>query len=321
MFALRRSATSTKRARAVAPDTIVLASADALINASDIDAVVISTPPPTHEPLALAALNAGKHVLVEKPMAASTEACRRMVEAARTAGRILAVGFNHRYFKATKLVRDVVRSGTLGRLTHVRAYAGHVGLAEFKAPWMHDRQIIGGGALMDNGIHVLDLVRHAMGDVQQVFGYESSAVWKLQAEGNALALFRAANGAVASLQASWTEWKGYRFHIEAYGELGMARAFYAPMAATLITMSEPGGPPRVSRFFYPVDIIREKLMGWQSTVVATFCEEFADFAALARGESGSGRLATGIDGLRAVEAAHAVYESGRIGKAVTLPPF
>jgi predicted dehydrogenase len=310
-----------ERARAVAPGAVVLASGDALINASDIDAVVISTPPPTHEPLALAALNAGKHVLVEKPMAASAEACQRMIEAARTAGRILAVGFNHRYFKATKLVRDFVRSGALGRLTHVRAYAGHMGLAEFKAPWMHDRQIMGGGALMDNGIHVLDLVRYVMGDLQQAFGYESSAVWKLQAEDNALALFRAADGTVASLQASWTEWKGYRFHIEAYGELGMARAYYAPMAAMLITMSEPGGRPRVSRFFYPVDIIREKLMGWQSTVVATFCEEFGDFAALARGESGSGRLATGIDGLRAVEAAHAVYESGRTGKAVILPPF
>src|SRR5262249_55125830 len=155
---------------------VFFASAEALINASDIDAVVISTPPPMHEPLTLAALNAGKHVLVEKPMAASAEACRRMVEAARTAGRVLAVGFNHRYFKATKLVRDFVRSGALGRLTHVRAYAGHVGLAEFKAPWMHDRQIMGGGALMDNGIHVLDLVRYVMGDLQQAFGYESSAV-------------------------------------------------------------------------------------------------------------------------------------------------
>jgi predicted dehydrogenase len=78
--------------------------------------VVSSTPPPMHEPLALAALNAGKHVLVEKPMAASAEACRRMVEAARTSGHILAVGFNHRYFKATKLVRDFVRSAPLGGL-------------------------------------------------------------------------------------------------------------------------------------------------------------------------------------------------------------
>jgi hypothetical protein len=95
----------------------------------------------------------------------------------------------------------------------------------------------------------------------------------------------------------------------------------APKAATLITMNEPSGPPRVSRFFYPVDIIREKLMDSQSTAVTTFCEEFADFAALARGESGIGRLATGIDGLRAIETAHVVYESGRIGKAVMLPPF
>ena len=306
------------RARAVAPGAAAYTAPEAMLAAEDLDAVIICTPPPQHEPLAIAALNAGKHVLVEKPMAPSVEACRRMVEAAEAASRVLAVGFNHRYFKATKLVRDAVRSGALGRLSHVRAYAGHVGLAEFKAPWMHDRDVMGGGALMDNGIHVLDLVRYVMGDFQQVFGFESSQVWKLKAEDNALALFRSADGAVASLQASWTEWKGYRFHIEAYGERGMARAYYAPMSAMLITMPEPGGRPTISRRLYPADIIREKLQGWQSTVIAAFRQEFADFTALIRGEAGSGRIATGFDGLRAVEVAHAVYESGRTGQAVTL---
>lgn len=307
------------RARNVARSATVYASADALLDAPGLDAVVISTPPPLHEQLTLAALSAGKHVLVEKPMAASVAACQRMIEAARSARRVLAVGFNHRYFKAAKLVRDAVRSGALGRLSHVRAYAGHVGLAEFKAPWMYDRSAMGGGALMDNGIHVLDLVRYVMGDIEQVFGYESSAVWRLKAEDNALALLRSTDGVLASLQASWTEWKGYHFHIEAYGDRGMARAYYAPMAGTLITMTAPGERPRVRRHFYPVDIVREKLAGWQSTVIAAFCEEFADFAALARGESGSGRIATGSDGLRAVEIAHAVYESGRAGQAIKLP--
>jgi predicted dehydrogenase len=306
------------RARAVAPGATCYASAEALIAAPGLDAVVISTPPPLHEKLTLAALAAGKHVLVEKPMAASVEACRRMVDAAQTANRVLAVGFNHRYFKATKLVRDAVRSGALGRLSHVRAYAGHVGLAEFKAPWMYDRDIMGGGALMDNGIHVLDLVRYVMGDIDQAFGYESTAVWRLKAEDNVLAVLRSTEGAVASLQASWTEWKGYQFYIEAYGDRGMARAYYAPMSATLITMSAPGEPRRVKKHFYLGDIIREKAKGWQSTVIAAFCEEFSDFAALARGAAGSGRIATGLDGLRATEVAHAVYESGRRGQAVTL---
>ncbi len=306
------------RARAAAPEAEVFDSAEALLAAANLDAVIISTPPPFHEELTLRAIAEGKHVLVEKPMAAMVDACRRMVAAAHRANRVLAVGFNHRYFKATKLVRDAVRSGALGQLSHVRAYAGHTGLSEFKAPWMYDRDVMGGGTLMDNGIHVLDLVRYVMGDFEHVFGYESGAVWRLTAEDNVLALFRASNGVTASLQASWTEWKGYRFHIEAYGDRGMARAYYAPMMSTLITMNEPGGKRLIRRRFFPADIVREKLRGWQSTVIAAFLEEFADFAALARGESGSGRLATGLDGLRAVEAAHAVYEGGRSGKAMTL---
>ena len=122
------------RARAADPRAKFYRDADDLIAAADVDAVIISTPPPLHEPLAVAAASAGKHVLVEKPMAATPEACERMIAAARKAGTLLTVGYNHRYFEALKLMRDVVASGDIGTLSHVRAYTGHSGLAEFKAP-------------------------------------------------------------------------------------------------------------------------------------------------------------------------------------------
>jgi predicted dehydrogenase len=186
---------------------------------------------------------------------------------------------------------------------------------------MYDREVMGGGALIDNGIHVLDLVRYIGGDFTEIYGYRSSAVWGLAVEDNAHALFKSANGVVASLQASWSEWKGYRFHVEAYGTSGMARAYYAPMMALVITMDKPGGQPKIARKFYPGDIIREKLKGWQSTVIAAFQEEFQDFIAAANGQATSGRIATGLDGLRAVETAHAVYRSGESGTMVQLPPL
>ena len=125
-----------QRARSIAPGAQYYSTAQDLIGASDIDAVIISTPPQFHEPLALAAIAAGKHVLVEKPLAATVEACRTMAAAAAKAGLLLAVGYNHRYFEALKLVRDAVQSGELGTLSHMRAYAGHTGLSEFKAPWI-----------------------------------------------------------------------------------------------------------------------------------------------------------------------------------------
>jgi len=294
-------------------------SAEALLQSDCCDAVVISTPPDTHEALAVAAMRAGKHVLVEKPMASSAASCLRMMEAARQTGRTLTVGFNHRYFAAVKAVREAVRSGAIGTLSHVRGYAGHVGLAEFKAPWMYDKRVMGGGALMDNGIHMADLVQHLMGGVATVSGLAGSAVWRLDGvEDNGLALLRSPAGVLGSLQASWSEWRGYHFFVEAYGDRGMARAYYAPMTSVVITMDRPGGTPRVRRNFYPAAILREKLRGWQSTVVQTFVEEFQDFAALARGEAGSPVIARAEDGWRAVAIAEAVYASSAEGRVVAL---
>jgi predicted dehydrogenase len=307
------------RARAAAPGARFYSNAEDLIAAPDVDAVIISTPPPLHEPLSIAAASAGKHVLVEKPMAATPDACERMIAAARKAGTLLTVGYNHRYFDALKLVRDEVASGAIGTLSHVRAYTGHSGLAEFKAPWMYDKEVMGGGALMDNGTHIIDLTRYIMGDPTEVFGFATHKVWGLGVEDEGIALLKTADGVTASIEASWHEWRGYRFHIEAYGDRGMARAYYAPMMATVIRLDKPGGSKSVERHFYPKTILREKVKGWQSTVIQTFVEELADFVAAAKGATHSGRLALAGDGLRAVQIAHAAYESETSRERVRLP--
>jgi predicted dehydrogenase len=309
------------RAKAAAPGAKYYSDAEALIGARDIDAVIISAPPPLHEPLAVAAAAEAKHVLVEKPMASTADACERMILAARTAGTLLTVGYNHRYFDGLKLVRDVVRSGDIGTLSHVRAYTGHSGLAEFKAPWMYDKDIMGGGALMDNGTHLIDLVRYIAGDPTEVFGFATHKVWGLDVEDEGVALLRTAGGTTASIEASWDEWRGYRFHIEAYGDRGMARAYYAPMMATVVRLDKPGGNKSVERRFYPKAILREKLKGWQSTVIQTFLEELADFVSAARGEPHSGRIALGPDGMRAIQIAHATYTSESTRHCVRLPPL
>ncbi len=310
------------RAKASAPGAKFYPSFERLIADADVEAVVISTPPQFHEKLAVAASQAGKHVLVEKPMAATVDACRRMVEAAQENKRLLTVGFNHRYFPPLKVMRDAVQSGQLGELRHLRAYAGHMGLQEFKAPWMYDANVMGGGALMDNGIHILDLCRYVMGDFREIYGHTLNDTWKLGgAEDNAMALFRSDKGVVCSLHASWTEWKGYRFHIEAFGDRGMARAYYAPLMSMVITMDKPGGERTIKRNFYPGNIIREKLRGWQTTTIAALAEELEDFVALAQGKGGSGRIATGVDGMRSIEVGKAVYASGKTGHSITLDPL
>jgi predicted dehydrogenase len=118
-------------------------------------------------------------------------------------------------------------------------------------------------------------------------------------------------------QATWTEWKGYGTFVEAYGDLGMVRASYAPMFNLLVTQERPGGPRKRTRKRYPEIIVREKLKGWETTTRITFDEELEDFLRMIAGEKV--RLADGKAGVHAIEVAQAVYRSTREKRAVTLP--
>lgn len=285
-----------------------------LILSDSCDSVIISSPPNFHKDQAIAAMKAGKHVLVEKPMASSLADCREMIDISVSTGRQLTVGFNHRYFDAVKAVRTAIQSEEIGKLSYLRAYSGHTGLSEFKSPWMYDKDIMGGGTLVDNGIHVLDLTCHLMGGVESVFGIVKNDIWKLdRSEDNAFALLRSSEGVVATLHSSWTEWKGYHFCIEAYGESGMARLYYAPMMSTVITVNKKNGKRSAKRNFYISAILREKLNGWQSTVVKTFVEELSQFKSLVETGKKDQVIATAEDGFRTMEVANAVYESSRTG--------
>lgn len=293
-------------------------SAQDMMKSDACDAVIISTPTQFHEELALLALENGKHVLVEKPMASSLEACLRMQDTAQQAGKILTVGFNQRYFPAIKDVRDAIQSGALGELKYVKGFAGHTGLSEFSSPWMYDKDIMGGGTLMDNGIHTMDLVCHLMGGVDQVSGMIRTDTWDLdRSEDNAFVHLTNSAGVMGTLHSSWTEWKGYRFFVEAYGDKGMARAYYAPMFSQVITMDKPGGERSIKRKFYIEAIFREKFFGWQSTVIRAFAEELADFVGLATGGA-AGHIAHCADGVRSCAVPNAVYRSHDEKRIVSL---
>ena len=308
-----------ERATALAGSARTYAGFDDLLADEQVDSVILCTPPNRHAEMAIAAVQAGKHVIVEKPMASTAEDCKRMIAAAHDADRVLTVGFNHRYFAAIKELRASIASGRLGELSHVRGYSGHTGLSEFKAEWMYSKDVMGGGALLDNGIHMIDLVHHLMGPVEDVYGLTQDKTWQLdRAEDNALALLRGKTGVIGSVGASWTEWKGYQFYVEAYGTLGMARAYYAPMYFMEVTMDRPGGARRKRRNFYLPQIFAEKFKGWQTTAVQTLVEEMEDFVSLTQGRSANCVIATGQDGYRAIEIAQAVYSASDNGQRVVM---
>lgn len=308
-----------ERATALAGGARTYATFDELLADAGVETVILCTPPDSHADMAIAAAEAGKHVIVEKPMAPTTKDCKRMIAAAKKNDRVLTVGFNHRYFPAVKEIRASIASGRLGEISHVRGYSGHTGLSEFKAEWMYSKDVMGGGALLDNGIHMIDLVHHLMGPVKDVYGLTQDKTWELdRVEDNGFALLRGPTGTIGSAGASWTEWKGYHFYVEVYGTRGMARAYYAPMFFSEVTMDRPGGARKKRRKFYLPLIFAEKFKGWQSTAIQTFVEEMQDFIALTKGRSTGTAIATGQDGFRSIEIAQAVYSASETGKPVVL---
>jgi predicted dehydrogenase len=288
---------------------------EAAIQRPDIDIVIVSTPPNLHAKMVLAAFSAGKHVLCEKPLAHTLADAESMCAAAEAQGVLLKIAFNHRYFPAMTFAKQVIDEGRIGDVISVRAYAGHPGGQEFGPGWVTDGAVTGGGSLVDNGIHILDLTRFFLGDVETGKGYVTNLIWPFDnAEDNSFALFRSPKGAIAYVHASWTEWRGYYFSVETIGTRGYVKASYPPMLAEWGQIPEPGIRAKRQYNLFPVFQIQERLKSWRWTIIQSFVQEMSDFAAGIR--SGVNVPPTGRDGLRAMQMAHAIYRSSREGQEV-----
>jgi UDP-N-acetylglucosamine 3-dehydrogenase len=284
-----------------------------------MDAVIVSTPPHLHEEACVGAFARGRHVLCEKPLSNTVEAGRRIVDAALAADRVLAVGFNLRYYPMIKYLKQVLDEGRIGKVDHLRVFGGHDGLHNFRADWQYKMPESGGGAMMDIGIHMTDLARYVMGEITSVYGCMSESVWRVPgSEDNAVAIFRSPDGLPATYHATWSEWRGYRTYVEVYGTEGMVRGAYAPMQNLLITQAGPKAPRHRTRRFYPEIMVREKLKSWQATLLISFQEELRDFQRMVAGDA-KVPLADGYAGLRSLEVAAAVRESSRTNEVVKLP--
>lgn len=292
-----------------------------LLSKTEPDAVIISSPVQLHEEMAIAAIESGCHVLVEKPMSNSHPSCLRILDAAKKAEKKVAVGFNHRFYPSVAYLKQLINDGLIGKIDHLRIFSGHDGLANLREDWMYEGKLSGGGAMMDCGIHMTDLARYVGGELKEVYGISRGDIWNIEgSEDNAMAIFKTVDNVPISYHATWTEWKGYHFSVEAYGDLGMVKAYYAPMYNLFVSRDPETGKRKKKRKFYPELILREKLKGWQSTSYDTFVKELDDFLLMVDGKQVD--LASGWCGARSIEVAQAVYQSERSGEVVKLltPP-
>jgi predicted dehydrogenase len=185
----------------------------------DVDAVVVATSTQFLTAVTHKALMAGKHVLCEKPFGRTADEVRPSVDEAAAKKLCLKVGYNHRYHPAIAKAHVLFKDGAIGEIQFLRCLYGHGGRQGYEREWRSDPKS-GGGQLLDQGVHALDLFRWFLGDFQEVKAYTTTSYWPIApAEDNVFAFLRTNDGRVASLHASWTNWKNV-FSFEVFGEKG-----------------------------------------------------------------------------------------------------
>lgn len=222
-----------------------------------VEVVIVGTPHDRLAPLALAAIEAGKHVLVEKPGARSAAELRPLVAAAQRGGVIAKVGYNHRFHPALQKLRALVDEGAVGPLHYVRARYGHGGRLGYEREWRADPRIAGGGELLDQGSHLIDLSRWLLGDFSRATGQLATYFWDMLVEDNAFVQLSTAAGQTAWLHASWTEWKN-TFSFELTGRTGKLQVdglggSYGTERLTYYQMAPTLGPPFTQAWEWPGD--------------------------------------------------------------------
>ncbi|TWT90167.1 Glucose--fructose oxidoreductase precursor [Pseudobythopirellula maris] len=310
-----------KSAAKLADEFGVTAHADlkALLADPAVDAVCICTPSGAHMEPAVAAAKAGKHVLIEKPLEVTLKKCDRVIAACEQAGVQLATIFPSRFHGASQTLKKAVDGGRFGRMTMGDAYIKWHRTQEYydSGAWRGTWALDGGGALMNQAIHTVDLLLWLMGPVEQVCAQTATlAHERIEVEDTAVATLRFASGALGVIQATTAAWPGYLKRIELHGDSGSAILEEESIRAWDFAK------PRKSDAKVREAMNRGDEHGGGAGDPAAIghhahAKQFADFIAAIRAERSP--AIDGHEGRRSVELILAIYKSAKSGKPVSLP--
>lgn len=179
-----------------------------------LDILFVSLPNHLAAQATIEGLNHGLHVFCEKPPGRTVEEIRQVIEAEKASPRLkLKYGFNHRYHNSVVEAKRVIESGEYGRVVNIRGIYGKSSVIPFSGGWRSERQYAGGGILLDQGIHMLDMIRYFAGDFEEIKSFVSNDYWKHDVEDNAYAIMRNSSGCVAMIHSTATQWQ-HRFRLE-----------------------------------------------------------------------------------------------------------
>ncbi len=279
-----------------------------IVKRDDLDTIVICTPPHLHAKIAIAAMETGKHVLCEKPLSITVADGQAMVTAAEVNKVTLKCGLNHRFHPAIMMAKELLDSGQIGEPNFVRCRYGIGGRPGCETEWRSDPQIAGGGEVMDQGTHGIDLSRWFLGEFREVSAFMANYLPNMKlVEDNGFILLKTRNDKIASIHVSLTQWKNL-FAFEVFGSEGY------------LVVEGLGG-----------SYGNERLISGRRDFSKPFTEEIIEF----RGDDRSWLeemrefvsaikehrepLANGIDGLAAMQIVASAYEAAHKHCVVNLP--
>src|SRR5690606_15662282 len=290
---------------------------ESLVSREDVDGVIVCTPSGYHMEPALAAIEAGKHVVVEKPLEVTEARCLRIVEAAEAKGVQVGVIFQSRVAPANQAARRALVEGRFGRIVMGDAYVkwyrpqSYYDSGACRGPW----ELHGGGALMTQASHAFDLLLWLMGPVERVYAYfDCLAHTGIEVEDTLVAVLRFSSGAMGVIQATTSVFPGYPKRIEVHGDKGgvvlvddaVAEWYDGGKSELNAEMVEKYGP--------------KELSGAASDPMAISFDnhqrQLEDFVQAVR--EGRSPLVDGREGMRAVELVRAIYRSAQTGEEVRL---
>jgi predicted dehydrogenase len=292
---------------------------ETLLALDGLDSVSICTPNYLHEPMAVAALAAGKHVLCEKPLAATLEQGERIAEAARASDRVFMIGFSRRYREDSRAVKAIVDAGEFGQIYHAHTGWLRRRMNPSVSGWFLSKQFSGGGPLIDLGVHMLDLALWFMGNPRAIsvsgsvahqFGDRIGGGTPVDVEDLASAFIRLENGTTILLETSWYAYSGTGDHV-------FTRLLGSRGGAKLEFGANPPVPPvEIYLDRGDVPLVATPAQTTADVTRAQFANQIAEFvASIQTARAPASSVEQGLEILRILDA---IYRSAAQGAEVRL---
>ena len=298
-----------KRAKELANkyDTDFCADYNEVVYHNEIDIVIVATTNKFLSQISIDCLYAGKHILCEKPLGRNVKESKSILVAAEKSGKIIKTGFNHRFHPAILKAKSLLKNKEIGEIINIRARYGHGGRPGMEKEWRCSKELCGGGELIDQGVHIIDLCRWFAGDVKEVYGKTINSYWPVEVEDNAFFLLTHESKVVAQCHVSWSNWKNI-FSFEIFGKDGYIRidglgGNYGKETLELGFRNSRGGIPRIEQFEFDNED-NSWVLEWQ---------EFEKAIEENREPSGSGN-----DGYSTNVIIDAIYKSNDLNKPVSV---